>query len=397
MFVNAEEEFFYEQAIMKFHYSVQEEADSCLSGRWSFDDVPMKPFRTVMLIPADRMPAIMDKLKEYLTAVLVEDNPLWQSKLLRLSPVAGERVHLRHVLLTDSVAHHISSPCSVERKTLLDLLDSGCLVRKGSSPPWFGCSTTGTISPKSAPNLQDTGLQTDVRDAAVVPSSLSVMGGTVRTTTLSSGLCSRMSLRRPRTDQGLAAGGPLTPLLEAFVLADSQAGRLQLGQQHSDTTASAELGSLFIQTHIMETYSFSQIIPKAECILPGTLFTFKGLRIHYGAQRPRARHNRLNTKAMMKTYYLVPIWSPFTSSSSPCFERSLLKHHRRKDPHSLTLRPHLPLELGLLMQNTTPMSYGVTHCETMPPWLRCGYEAEELGEVEAPEVSAAQEQGTGTP
>ncbi|AWP17895.1 Protein BCCIP -like isoform 2 [Scophthalmus maximus] len=67
MFVNAEEEFFFEQAIMKFHYSVQEEADSGLSGRWSFDDVPMMPFRTVMLIPADRMPAIMDKLKEYLT------------------------------------------------------------------------------------------------------------------------------------------------------------------------------------------------------------------------------------------------------------------------------------------------------------------------------------------
>lgn len=67
LFVNAEEEFFCEQAIIKFHYSVQEEADSCLSGRWSFDDVPMKPFRTVMLIPSDRMPAIMDKLKEYLT------------------------------------------------------------------------------------------------------------------------------------------------------------------------------------------------------------------------------------------------------------------------------------------------------------------------------------------
>ncbi|XP_028991047.2 protein BCCIP homolog [Betta splendens] len=67
MFVNAEEEFFYEQAVIKFHYSVQEEADSCLSGRWSFDDVPMKPFRTVMLIPEDRMPAIMSKLKEYLT------------------------------------------------------------------------------------------------------------------------------------------------------------------------------------------------------------------------------------------------------------------------------------------------------------------------------------------
>lgn len=67
LFINAEEEFFCEQAILKFNYSVQEDADTCLSGRWSFDDVPMKPFRTVMLIPADRMPAIMTKLKEYLT------------------------------------------------------------------------------------------------------------------------------------------------------------------------------------------------------------------------------------------------------------------------------------------------------------------------------------------
>ncbi|KAG9267466.1 BRCA2 and CDKN1A-interacting protein [Astyanax mexicanus] len=67
LFVNAEEEFFYEQAVAKFNYSVQEEADSCLSGRWSFDDVPMKPLRTVSLIPMDRMPVILDKLKEYLT------------------------------------------------------------------------------------------------------------------------------------------------------------------------------------------------------------------------------------------------------------------------------------------------------------------------------------------
>ncbi|GAA6100563.1 protein BCCIP homolog [Tachysurus ichikawai] len=67
MFVNAEEEFFYEQAVVKFHYSVQEEADSCHSGRWSFDDVPMKPFRTVCLIPMERMPVIMDKLRDYLT------------------------------------------------------------------------------------------------------------------------------------------------------------------------------------------------------------------------------------------------------------------------------------------------------------------------------------------
>ncbi|XP_032137873.1 BRCA2 and CDKN1A-interacting protein isoform X2 [Sapajus apella] len=67
MFANAEEEFFYEKAILKFNYSVQEESDTCLGGRWSFDDIPMKPLRTVMLIPGDKMNEIMDKLKEYLS------------------------------------------------------------------------------------------------------------------------------------------------------------------------------------------------------------------------------------------------------------------------------------------------------------------------------------------
>ncbi|OXB62954.1 hypothetical protein ASZ78_014966 [Callipepla squamata] len=67
MFANAEEEFFYENALLKFSYSVQEESDTCLGGRWSFDDVPMKPWRTVMVVPADGMNAIMDKLKDYLS------------------------------------------------------------------------------------------------------------------------------------------------------------------------------------------------------------------------------------------------------------------------------------------------------------------------------------------
>ncbi|XP_061220079.1 BRCA2 and CDKN1A-interacting protein isoform X2 [Neopsephotus bourkii] len=67
MFANAEEEFFYEKALLKFNYSVQEESDTCLGGRWSFDDVPMKPLRTVMIVPADGIHAIMDKLKDYLS------------------------------------------------------------------------------------------------------------------------------------------------------------------------------------------------------------------------------------------------------------------------------------------------------------------------------------------
>ncbi|NXY17019.1 BCCIP protein, partial [Atrichornis clamosus] len=67
MFANAEEEFFHEKALLKFNYSVQEESDTCLGGRWSFDDVPMKPLRTVMIIPADGINGIMDKLKDYLS------------------------------------------------------------------------------------------------------------------------------------------------------------------------------------------------------------------------------------------------------------------------------------------------------------------------------------------
>ncbi|CAN0263575.1 unnamed protein product [Bubo scandiacus] len=67
MFANAEEEFFYEKALLKFNYSVQEESDTCLGGRWSFDDVPMKPLRTVMIVPADGINVIMDKLKDYLS------------------------------------------------------------------------------------------------------------------------------------------------------------------------------------------------------------------------------------------------------------------------------------------------------------------------------------------
>ncbi|KAK9965919.1 hypothetical protein ABG768_004983 [Culter alburnus] len=66
-FVNDEEEFFYEQATLKFSYSVQEEADSCATGKWSYDDVPMKPFRTVMVIPMDRMGTIIAKMTEYLS------------------------------------------------------------------------------------------------------------------------------------------------------------------------------------------------------------------------------------------------------------------------------------------------------------------------------------------
>ncbi|KAM5140756.1 BRCA2 and CDKN1A-interacting protein [Mantella aurantiaca] len=67
MFANAEDEFFYEKATLKFSYSVQDECDTQLGGKWSFDDVPSKPLRTIMLVPANQMNAIIEKFKEYLS------------------------------------------------------------------------------------------------------------------------------------------------------------------------------------------------------------------------------------------------------------------------------------------------------------------------------------------
>lgn len=67
MFVNAEEEFFYDQAALKFNYSVQDECDTGLGGRWTFQDVPMKPFRTVMIVPVDKLGEIMENLTQYLS------------------------------------------------------------------------------------------------------------------------------------------------------------------------------------------------------------------------------------------------------------------------------------------------------------------------------------------
>uniref|UniRef100_A0A2K6C926 BRCA2 and CDKN1A-interacting protein n=1 Tax=Macaca nemestrina TaxID=9545 RepID=A0A2K6C926_MACNE len=66
-FVEQQKESCIHKAILKFNYSVQEESDTCLGGKWSFDDIPMTPLQTVMLIPGDKMNEIMDKLKEYLS------------------------------------------------------------------------------------------------------------------------------------------------------------------------------------------------------------------------------------------------------------------------------------------------------------------------------------------
>lgn len=63
-------------------------------------------------------------------------------------------------------------------------------------------------------------------------------------------------------DQGLAAGGPLTPHARSLCAgwqAGRRAGRLELGRRHRNTTASAELGSLCTLTHMVLLWFYNKI------------------------------------------------------------------------------------------------------------------------------------------
>ena len=51
---------------MSFSYPVSEESDSVIGGTWSFDDQEMKPFRTVMVIPATALEKVVALLESAL-------------------------------------------------------------------------------------------------------------------------------------------------------------------------------------------------------------------------------------------------------------------------------------------------------------------------------------------
>ncbi|XP_011874993.1 PREDICTED: protein BCCIP homolog [Vollenhovia emeryi] len=60
---NPEEEFFAEEAIASFEFSVKEEADSGLSGTWDETAEQMIPYRRVLLIEASKLQSIFDKIQ----------------------------------------------------------------------------------------------------------------------------------------------------------------------------------------------------------------------------------------------------------------------------------------------------------------------------------------------
>jgi len=60
---NPEEEIFAEEAIVSFEFSVEEEADSGLSGTWTETDDEMVPYRRVLLFEAPKLQLIFDKIQ----------------------------------------------------------------------------------------------------------------------------------------------------------------------------------------------------------------------------------------------------------------------------------------------------------------------------------------------
>ncbi|XP_029156482.1 protein BCCIP homolog [Nylanderia fulva] len=60
---NPEEEIFAENATVSFEFSVEEEADSGLSGTWTESDDEMIPYRRVLLFEAPKLQSIFEKIQ----------------------------------------------------------------------------------------------------------------------------------------------------------------------------------------------------------------------------------------------------------------------------------------------------------------------------------------------
>lgn len=60
---NPEEEIFAEEATASFEFSVEEEADSGLSGTWAETDDKMVPCRRVLLFEASKLESVLKKIR----------------------------------------------------------------------------------------------------------------------------------------------------------------------------------------------------------------------------------------------------------------------------------------------------------------------------------------------
>ena len=64
---NPEEEIFAEEATVSFEFSVEKDSDSGLCGTWSEGDDEMTPYRRVLLLDANKLEPIIDKIKNQIS------------------------------------------------------------------------------------------------------------------------------------------------------------------------------------------------------------------------------------------------------------------------------------------------------------------------------------------
>lgn len=65
IFSNPEEQIFYDQCDVSFEFNVSSESDTAVSGKWTEDDVEMIPYRRLLLIKAQKLPSIVQQVKQF--------------------------------------------------------------------------------------------------------------------------------------------------------------------------------------------------------------------------------------------------------------------------------------------------------------------------------------------
>lgn len=69
LFMNIEEELFYQNSLMSFEFSVKDQRDSSLDGAWDDDDSQSyQPFRTISIVASDKLPAIMSQMAAWISS-----------------------------------------------------------------------------------------------------------------------------------------------------------------------------------------------------------------------------------------------------------------------------------------------------------------------------------------
>lgn len=66
IFSNPEEELFLRESLASFEYSIKDESDSGLSGKWKEDDEEMTPFRKLVILDGKRFPEIVESVSGFI-------------------------------------------------------------------------------------------------------------------------------------------------------------------------------------------------------------------------------------------------------------------------------------------------------------------------------------------